>query len=157
MTGRQYTARWDVATAVSTVLDIFEILPADDKPVFLDELTVWQTSDLSDVQEEVIEIQVINGYTTSGSGGVAATVGRLHPGEVAPSFTAEARNTTIATTGTPYILHADGWNIRAPYIWTPKPDWEPWGSQAAPLYVRLSAAPSDAITMNAFIKIREMG
>lgn len=155
--GRQYAVTWDAATAVTTAIDIFEILPADDKPVYLDELTVWQTSDFKDAEEEILQIQVINGYTTSGSGGAAGTVGRLFPGEGAASFTAECRNTTVATTGTAYIVHADGWNVRAPYIWTPTPDWAPFGSQAAPLYVRLPVAPTDSLTMNAMIKVREMG
>lgn len=155
--GRQYAVTWDAATAVTTAIDIFEILPADDKPVILDELTIWQTSDFGDAQEEILQIQVIIGYTTSGSGGAAGTVGRLSAGDVAASFTAEVRNTTLATVGTPYIVHADGWNVRAPYIWTPLPLWSPVGTQAVPLYVRLPAAPVDAITMNAMIKLRELG
>jgi hypothetical protein len=155
--GRFYTVTWDAATAVTTVIDIFEILPADDKPVYLDELTIWQTSDVGDAQDEVLQIQVIIGYTTSGSVGASGTVGRLHAGEVAASFTAECRNTTVATVGTPYIVHADGWNVRAPYIWTPVPDWQPIGTQAIPLYVRLPAAPLDSLTMNAMIKLREVG
>lgn len=155
--GRQYVLTWDAATAVTTAIDIFEILPADDKPVFLDELTIWQTTDLGDAAEEVLAIHVIVGYTTSGSGGASATVGRLHPGTGAASFTAECRNTTVATTGTAYVVHADGWNVRSPYIWTPTPGWEPFGSQAAPLYVRLPDAPADSITMAASAKVREVG
>jgi len=155
--GRQYAVTWDAATAISAAIDIFEILPADDKPVFLEELTIWQTSDFGDSNDEVLQIQVINGYTTSGSGGASATVGRPNPGETAASFTAECRNTTPATTGTAYIVHADGWNVRSPYIWTPKPGWEPIGTQAAPLYVRLPVAPADALTMNAMVKLTEIG
>lgn len=155
--GRQYAVTWDAATGVTVAIDIFEILPADDKPVYLDELTIWQTSDFKDAEEEILQVQVIIGYTTSGSGGAAATVGRLYAGETAASFTAECRNTTLATTGTAYIVHADGWNVRAPYIWTPPVDWEPFGTQAVPLYVRLPVAPADSLTMNAMIKVRELG
>ena len=155
--GRAYPVTWDAATAITTAIDIFEILPADDKPVILDELTIWQTSDFGDAQDEVLQVQVIIGYTTSGSGGAAGTVGRLFAGNVAASFTAECRNTTVATVGTPYIVHADGWNVRAPYIWTPLPNWRPVGTQAIPLYVRLPVAPADSLTMNAMIKIREIG
>ncbi len=156
--GRPYVVTWDAATAVTTAIDIFEILPGDDKPVFLDELTIWQTTDFGDAQDEVLQIQIINGYTTSGSGGASATVGRQNPGDAAASFTAECRNTTVATTGTAYIVHADGWNVRSPYIWTP-PDtrFVPYGTQPAPLYVRLPVAPADSLTMNAAIKVREIG
>jgi len=156
--GRCYVVTWDAATAVTTAIDIFEIAPADDKPVFIDELKVWQTSDFGDAQDEVLQIQIINGYTTSGSGGAAATIGRLNPGDAAPGFTAECRNTTVATTGTAYIVHADGWNVRSGYIWTPPdPKWCPYGTQALPIYVRLPAAPVDSLTMNAEIKVREIG
>lgn len=155
--GRQYAVTWDAATAVTAAIDIFEILPADDKPVILDELTIWQTSDFKDAEEEILQIQVIIGYTTSGSGGASATVGRLSAGDGAASFTAECRNTTVATTGTAYIVHADGWNVRAPYIWTPIPTWAPMGTQAVPLYVRLPVAPADSLTMNAMVKLREVG
>ena len=157
ISGRNYAITWDAATAVTTAIDIFEILPADDKPVILDELTIWQTSDFKDAEEEILQIQVIIGYTTSGSGGAAATIGRLNAGDGAFSGTAECRNTTVATTGTPYIVHADGWNVRAPYIWTPLPHWCPNGTQSVPLYVRLPVAPADSLTMNAMIKIRELG
>lgn len=155
--GRGYTATWDAATGVTTAIDIFEILPATNKHVILDELTIWQTTDFGDAQDEVLQIQVITGYTTSGSGGASATLGRLHAGNAAPSFTAECRNTTVATTGTPYILHADGWNVRAPYIWTPLPFWRVVATAGNPLYVRLPVAPADSLTMNAMIKVREIG
>lgn len=155
--GRQYSVTWDAATAVTTAIDIFEILPADDKPVALEELTIWQTTDFGDAQDEILQIQVIIGYTTSGSGGAAGTVGRMSAGDGAASFTAECRNTTVATTGTAYIVHADGWNVRAPYIWTPLEAWTPVGTQAVPLYVRLPVAPADSLTMNAMVKVRELG
>lgn len=157
ISGRKYTVTWDAATAVTTIIDIFEILPADDKPVLLEELTIWQTTDVKDAEEEILQIQVINGYTTSGSGGAAGTVGRLNSGDPAAGFVAECRNTTVATVGTPYIVHADGWNVRAPYIWTPLPQWAPIGTQAVPLYVRLPAAPLDSLTMNAMVKLTELG
>ena len=156
MHGRQYSVMWDAATAVTAAIDIFEILPADDKPVYLDELTIWQTTETGDAMEEILQVQVIIGFTTSGSGGASATVGRL-PGDPAASFTAECRNTTLATTGTAFVAHADGWNLRSPYIWTPPNDWHPFGTQAAPLYVRLPVAPGDTTTMNAHLKLRELG
>lgn len=158
--GRPYVVTWDAATSIgaTTPIDIFEILPADDKPVFLDEITLRQTTDFGDAQDEVVGIQVIVGYTASGSGGASAVVGRLNPTDTAASFTAECRNTTPATTGTAYIVHDDGWNVRAPYIWTPPdPKWTPYGTQAAPLYVRLPVGFADAVTMFGQIKVREIG
>ncbi len=148
--GRPYLVTWDAATAVTAAIDIFEILPADDKPVFLDELKLWQTTDFGDAQDEVLQVQIITGYTTSGSSGASATVGRLNTTDTAASFTAECRNTSLATTGTAYIVEADGWSVRQTYIWTPTDvKWVPYGTQVAPLYVRLPVAPADSLTMNA--------
>lgn len=156
--GRCYTLTWDAATAISAAIDIFEVAPADDKPVFLDELAIWNLSDFGDAQDEILTVQIINGYTASGSGGASATVGRQNPGDAAASFTAECRNTTLASTGTAYVFHEDGWQVRSPYLWTPTDaKWVPYGTQAAPLYVRLPVAPADAITMKAQAKVREIG
>lgn len=156
--GRPYLVTWDAATSITAAIDIFEILPADDKPVFLDELCIWQTTDFGDAQEEVLQIQVIIGYTTSGSGGATATVGKLNAADATAGFTAECRNTTLASVGTAHIVHADGWNVRSSYIWSPPdPKWCPYGTQAVPLYVRLPVAPADALTMNASMKVREIG
>lgn len=161
MQGRLYCVSWDAATSISVQIDVFEIAPADDKPVFIEELTMWQTSDFGDAQDEVIGLEIIRGFTTSGSGGSAAPIiGKVDsPGGTAASFTAECRNTTLATTGTTDVLHMDGWNVRAPYIWTPpSDDWRPYCTQAQTgIYVRLLAAPVDAITMNASMLVREMG
>lgn len=161
MNGRLYTVSWDAATSISVQIDVFEVVPADDKPVFIEEITMWQTSDFGDAQDEVIGLEVIRGFTTSGSGGSAAPlIGKAgDPGGTAQSFTAECRNTTLATTGTTDILHMDGWNVRSPYIWTPpNDDWRPYATQAqTTLILRLLAAPVDAITMNASLKIREIG
>ena len=157
--GRPYVVTWDAATAVTTAIDIFWIKPAADKPVFVDELTIWQTSDFGDAQDEVLQIQLVAGQTTVGSGGSASPlVGRPNASDTAASFTARCRDTTIATAGTPYIVHADAWNVRAPYIWTPPdPKWIQYGTNALPLVVRLPAAPADSLTMNAQVKVREIG
>jgi len=161
MEGRLYTVSFDAATAVSAQIDIFWIAPADDKPVELQELTLWQTSDFGDAQDEVIGLEIIRGFTTVGSGGSASPlIGKFDsPGGTAIAATCRCRDTTLATAGTTDILHMDGWNVRSPYIWTPPTDdWVPFATQAqTSLVVRLLAAPVDAITMNASCKIREFG
>lgn len=159
--GRLYTVSWDAATSITVGVDIFWIAPADDKPCFLEELTLWQTSDFGDAQDEVIGVQIIRGFTSVGSGGSSAPlIGKFDsPGGTALSATCRCRDTSNATTGTTDILHQDGWNVRAPYIWTPpSDDWKPYATQAqTSLVVKLIAAPADAITMNASCKIRELG
>ena len=156
--GRIYTVAWDAATAVTAQIDVFEVAPADDKPVMIHELKMWQTTELGDAAEEIIGIQLLRGYTTSGSGGGTSTAARRMPGDAAASFAHECRNTTLATTTTPDVVEADGWNVRVPYIWTPAPEDRPWCSEAqSRIVVRLMAAPADSITMYATLKVEELG
>lgn len=156
--GRIYTIRWDAATAVSAIIDLFEIVPAANKPVYIHELKVWQTSDLGDAAEEIIGISMVRGHATSGSVGGTPTVAKRYSGDAAHSFTAECRNTTIASTGTPVYVEGDGWNVRVPYIWTPTPEDRPFVSAADTNAVfRLDAAPADALTMMATLKVEEIG
>jgi hypothetical protein len=157
MYGRVYFVNWDAATAITAQIDLFEIQPADDKPVAIHELRVWQTTDLGDAAEEIIGIQFIRGFTSSGSGGGTPTVGLQLPGDSAASFTAECRNTTLANTGTTQVLHSDAWNVRIPYIWTPTPEDRPVVTQAnTTLVARLMAAPADSLTMFASITVEEL-
>jgi hypothetical protein len=154
--GRLYTLTWDAPTAVTTIIDIFEIDPAAGKPVVIHELCIWQTTELGDAMEEIIPVSLRRGYTTSGSGGAAAVIGEGLAGDSAASFTAECRNTTVATTGTPDIIHQDGWNVRVPYIWTPTPLLQPMSTDPI-LVVRLDAAPGDTTTIAASLKVEELG
>lgn len=156
--GRIYVVRWDAATAVSVAADLFELVPADDKPICIHELKVWQTSDLGDAAEEIIGISIVRGNATSGSGGGTPTIVPAMGGAAAAAFTGECRNTTAASTGSPVFVGGDGWNVRVPYIWTPAPEDRVWCTQAQTLLcVRLDAAPADALTMNASMIVEEIG
>lgn len=156
--GRIYLVAWDTPTAVTVQIDAFEIAPADDKPVLIHELKMWQTTDLGDASEEIIGIQILRGYTTSGSGGGTSTAAKRMPGDAAASFAHECRNTTLASTTTPDVVEADGWNVRVPYIWTPTPEDRPFCAEAqSRIVVRLMAAPADSLTMYATLKVEEIG
>lgn len=155
--GRIYTLTWDAATAVTTALDVFEISPADDKPIFIHEIRLWQTTDLQDAAEEIIPVSIIRGFTSSGSGGGTPTVGKKFDGDAADSFAEECRNTTLANTGTTATLMKDAWNVRLPYIWTPTPPDMPFASQASTTIVVRIGAPADSITMDASMTVEEIG
>jgi len=155
--GRPYTVSIGTPTSVSVSTDCFEIQPADDKPIYIHEICLYQTSDLGDAAEEILQLTVQRGYTSSGSGGTSGTVAKGNPADTSAGFTSEVRNTTLATTGTAEILHDDGWNVRVPYIWTPTEEWRPFCSQAQTLIVVRISAPADAITIGGSIKVEEMG
>lgn len=156
--GRVYCVSWDAATAETVAVDIFELVPADDKPIYIHELRIWQTSDLGDAAEEIIGISVIRGLATSGSGGGTPTIVPLNAADAAAGFTGECRNTTAASAGTAAKVWGDAWNVRVPYIWTPTPEDRPSATQAQTLLVvRLDAAPTDSLTMNASMTVEEIG
>jgi len=158
MTGRVYTVSF-AAVSMTAAQDLFEITPADDKPVEIIGLFLAQTgvADVGDAAEEMLRIEIIRGYTTGGSGGSAPTPVPTKHLDVAAGFTAEVNNTTVATTGTAVIVHEDGFNVRAGYAnWWPD-GTEPSASQTnTTIVVRLVAAPADAITISGTLYVREI-
>lgn len=155
MNGRTYSVVFS-AVAVSAAQDLFEITPADDKPVEIVGIELGQSSDSGDAQDEQLQISIIRGHTTSGSGGSAPTPGPLNPNGAAAGFTAEVNNTTIASAGTTVTLHTGCWNVRAGYInWFPE-GCRPTAGQSNTTIVVRQTAPADSITMSGTLHVREL-
>lgn len=157
MSDRIYTVSF-VPTAVTAQVDLFELTPADDKPIEVVGIMLGQNSDVGDAQDEILNIQVIRNFTTSGSGGSAPTPAPVNGSDAAAGFTAEVLNTTLAVTGTTTTLHSDGFNVRVGYqLWLPEGcEWQ--CSQATTrLVIRTSAAPADSISMFGTVYVRELG
>src|SRR6478735_895384 len=94
--GRIYTVDL-TPTAITVAADLFEITPADDKPIRVLSLNLHQTTDFGDAQDEVISVVWVRGNATSGSGGSAPTPRPGNRNDAAAGFTAEVANTTAAT------------------------------------------------------------
>jgi len=155
MNGRIYTVVFSAVT-VSAAQDLFEITPADDKPVEIVGIELGQSSDAGDAMDELLQISIIRGHTTSGSGGSAPTPAPMSPADTAAGFTAEVNNTTVASTGTTVTLHTGCWNVRAGYInWFPE-GVRPAASQANTTIVVRTTAPADALTMSGTLYVREL-
>lgn len=155
MIGRVYAVTFS-AVAVSAAQDLFEITPADDKPVEIVGIELGQSSDAGDAADELLQISIIRGHTTSGSGGSAPTPAPLNPNDTAAGFTAEVNNTTTASTGTTTTLHTGCWNVRAGYInWFPE-GARPTAAQGNTTIVVRQTAPADAITMSGTLYVREL-
>lgn len=144
------------AVSVSAAQDLFEITPADDKPVKILGLVIGQYSDVGDASAENLSVKVSRGWGTSGSGGSAPTPSPVGQADAAAGFTAETNNTTVASTGTEVVLFSDVWNTQAGYqMWFPE-GAQPGCSQAtgAILTVRITA-PADAVTANGTLFVSE--
>ena len=159
MSGRIYTVNFE-NVSVTASQDLFELTPADDKPVEIVGLFLTQTgnSDVGDAAEEMLRFSIIRGHATGGSGGTAPTPRPVKRTDAAAGFASEVNNTTIASTGTAVTLHADAFNVRAGYMnWWP-PGTEPEASQGdTTIVVRLLAAPADAITLSGTLYVVEGG
>ena len=153
--GRVYAIPF-AAVAITAAQDLVEISPADDKPIELIGWHLGQTSDAGDAQDEQLQLTVIRGHTSSGSGGNSATPAPLNPGDAAASFAAEINNTTIASSGTTVTLFASAWNVRAGSdVWLPE-DVRPRASQGNTTLVVRMSAPADSITANGVFWVREL-
>lgn len=144
------------AVAVSAAQDLFEITPADDKPCEIVALHIGQYSDAGDAQDELLGVQIIRGFTTSGSGGSSATPAALDPADAAAGFSAEVNNTTLANTGTTTTLLSDSFNVRGGYTFIPPLDARPKLNQGNTTAVVRITAPADAVTMNGTLIVREL-
>jgi hypothetical protein len=134
------------AVAVSAAQDVFELVAATAMVVNLREVRLGQYSDFGDAAAEILSVQIIKGYTVSGSGGSTPTPGDIVAAAVAGA-TVEANNTTVANTGTVKILVADAFNVQAGWWYRPPADERIRLAAGERLVVRITA-PADALTMN---------
>ncbi len=155
--GRVYTVSF-TAIAITAAVDIFELTPADDKPIEVIGFFWGQHTDVGDAASESLPYRVLRGHTTSGSGGAAATPRPTNRSDVAAGFAAETNNTTAASAGTAVDIHDDVINVQAgEKLWLP--DGCGWGASQADttLVVRLAAAPADSLTTSGTLYVLERG
>lgn len=159
--GRLYTVPF-AAVAITATQDLVYIKPAADKICVLEGFylsNVGGTADAGDAQEELLRIEIIRlpATVTVGSGGSAPTPGPSAVNDAAAGFTGRVNDTTVATTsGTAVTLHADGWNVRVPYIWMPPPEHRLPVANAQALVIRLNTAPADSVTCSGVAYVREL-
>jgi hypothetical protein len=160
MVGRIYAIPFD-ATAVTVAVDLWEIVPADDKPVRLHSFYIGQTTELLDAADEKIEIEITRGGTgiTTGSGGSTPTPQPVtSSAETAAGFTAETLNTTQATFTSGVSMFRDVWNVLQGYQYRPTPEERIGVAQTnGGLTIRLGAAPADSITIAGTLFVEELG
>lgn len=144
------------AIAVATT-DLAELGAADDIPIGIRAIRVFQLSDFGDAQDEVVRIAVVRGNTTSGSGGNAGVAAvRKNPKDAAASFTAETANTTPASAGTAENVYTNGFNVRAGLdVIIPESDMPRTDQGTGFLCVRFTAAPVDSLTVGIELDVWE--
>ena len=143
------------AVSVSAAQDAFELnVGSTVKSARLREVRLSQYSDAGDAAAEMISVQIIKGYSVSGSVGTSATPVPLDPRAPAATSTAEVNNTTVANTGTPLTLHSDTFNVQGGFLYQPGPSDRIKLLASDRLVVRITA-PADALTMNGTLIFEE--
>ena len=131
--------------AATAQQDLWEVVAPSSGSVKIWGFEISQSTEAGDAQDEMLSVQLITGYTTSGSGGSSATPAPVSLAGSAFGGTAETSNTTVATTGTASIRHASAFNVRAGYIWLPEDPLRPIVQASERAVVRISA-PADSVT-----------
>ncbi len=160
--GRIYTVPFTSGTVTNAGgnTDLWEITPADDKPVRIRGIILGQTSEVADAAEEGVNIDIIHLAATVTSGdGTAVTPVPVDVGvNVAAGFSAEKNGPGVATSsGTSTTVMSFAWNIRSsPYeMWFPDRDFAPTCRQASALVVRLMTTVADDITFAGTLFVEE--
>jgi hypothetical protein len=146
------------AVAVTAAQDVFEIVAPASSRLLIREIRLGQYSDPGDAQAEMLSVQIIRGYTTSGSGGSAVTPVNFSPvsGAASPVATVERNNTTVAQDGTGAVLLADTFNVMGGWRYYPVPEERIEVGVSQRLVVRITA-PADSLTMNGTMVYEEVG
>lgn len=152
-----YTATF-AAVAVTAAQDLFEIVAPSNSGIAIRKVVVGQYTDFGDAAAEILSIQIIRGFTTSGSGGSTATPAPVkgHTGAATSTATVEINNTTVAQNGTGVVMIADSFNIAAGWVYEPPPDERITIAPSGRLVVRITA-PADSITTNGTLIFEEIG
>lgn len=156
--GRMYVVTFE-NVAVTAAQDLFDIVPADDKPLRVHACYISQSTEVGDSQEEMLRIKIIRGLATVGSGGSAFTPVPLNENDSAAGFTARINDTTVAVVGAgaTEVLWAESFNERVGWQFLPTPEMRPMVTQAKTrMVVTMLTTPADSVTMNGTLIVEEI-
>lgn len=158
--GRIYTVSFSATvTAAGADTDLFEIAPADDKPVKLRGFLLSQISEVGDTAEEGLRISIIRLPATFTTGnGTGTTPAPMDSADAAAGATCEVNGTTVATTsGTAVTMAELGWNNRnSPYeMWFPDDRFAPKVKQGEGMVIRMQTTLADDMTFCGTMWIEE--
>jgi hypothetical protein len=135
--------------------DLVEVVAGADRRIIIHGWEIGQSTEAGDAQDEQLRLELIRGFTVSGSGGSSFTPLPLDPAMDAFEGTAEINNTTLANTGTAETMHATGFNVRAGHLWIPTPEMRVTIAKSGRVVLRLNQAPADAINFSGSLYFEE--
>lgn len=157
--GRIYSVPFG-PTAVTTAVDIAEVLAQTDVPVRIHGWHLGQNTELGDAAEEILNIKTIRGVgtVTSGSGGAAGVETPVDDLDAAAVTIVEVLNTTqmLVGTGTLEPLEDFYWNVRVPWDFYYTPETRPRVNPDDRWVLELSDVPADSITLGGVLWFEEL-
>ncbi len=156
MLGRMYRATFS-KVAVTAAQDLFEVVAPSDAAVIIHGFNFGQSSDVGDAAEELLNIAVKSGQTTSGSGGSTPTPVPNSLGDAAFGGTVEANNTTKASAGTIVTHDVREMNVRVGIDVIYAPEDRKVISPGTRATIELIDAPADSLTMSGALILEEVG
>lgn len=145
------------AVAVTVQQDFFEINSVSNKTLIVHSIRLSNSTDVGDAAAEGLQVDLVSGNATSGSGGSTHTPSPLNTGGAASSYTVEINNTTKASTGTAVTHYSWNWIIQAPFIEQFTPAEQVVLAPGGRLCLRLGTTPADSITLSGTMVIEELG
>lgn len=157
---RMYSAVFK-AVAITAAQDLFEILAATGKGIYIHGFAIGQSTEEGDAQSEMLQLTTNRGVgaVTSGSGGSTATPQAVQDADSNSGATVEINNTTrmVVGSGTLEELEAHCWNVQIPYIFWYTPETRPYITPGNRWTLELEDAPADSITASGTVWFEEQG
>lgn len=150
MYGRLYSVSFSNVT-LSAAQDLFELQPADDKPIIVHKVVV--APDTSETNQQVkVTVKRFSGAFTSGSVGSTATPVALDSHDAAAGFACEINNTTRCTGGTSVVIVADSFPSQGGWEYMPDVRQRPKAYQAEAIVIGVEEATSAAYSGYAIVE-----
>ncbi len=148
------------AKAAQTVTqDLIQVQAGTDNPVLIHAFALFQTSDVKDAEEEILELLTVRGIgATTGSGGTTVVAEPLNAGDAVDAATIMMNNTTnmVAGGGSLVSLPSFGWMIRAPLLYVYAEALRPRVNPEDFWTLELPDAPSDSLTIGLSLWFEEL-
>lgn len=146
--------------AVTAAQDFFELAAHASSRVAIEGIELGQITDVGDAAEEIIALSIHRGFTTTGSGGSAATPAKMQPWSAAKAAVSvcAVNNTTVAQDGTAAVLYRGSWKVQDRFQLGPMFGQGPaFLVEVSQRIVLRASAPADSLTVFGTMWFRELG
>lgn len=155
--GPIYAASFSATALTTNAQDLFGVLAPATSRVAIREIKFGQYSDPGDAQAEMLSVLLIRGSTISSTSAAITPVNvKGWTGVPTAGSSVTLPCTTLASTASASLVHADTFNVMGGWRYYPVPEERIVLEISQRLHVRITA-PNDALTLNGTILFEEIG